>query len=373
VFYEVTGQKNVYYLSQQDRTDRDYAVFIDGTFDITDKLKVNAGIREFWVNNTLYGFFGFNDNGYSGTGEALCTTPIVTTPGVYTGANRPCVNTDKKAVENGETHKINLTYQISPNLMVYGTWSTGFRPGGNNRRPEALSYGPDRLANFELGWKTAWFDHRVRLNGALFYEKWTDVQTAIQGESGITSIVNAGNARVEGLESDLSWLIGDHLALSASMTGLLKAETTTDFCKPTRVGLAVKSCAPADVDSFAGTQLPVTPKVKANGTARYLFNVGDYKSFVQGSVIHQSSTTYSLEAPANALVGNTPSFTTFDFSAGTALSNWHVEAYIENAFDKRGDLGHLSECADALGYCWAHTKVYPIKPMNFGIKFGQKF
>src|ERR1700692_2204991 len=72
VFYEVTGQKDVYYLSQQDRTDRDYAVFGDVTFDITNQLKMSAGIREFWVNNTLYGFFGFNNDGYSGTGEALC-------------------------------------------------------------------------------------------------------------------------------------------------------------------------------------------------------------------------------------------------------------------------------------------------------------
>src|SRR3984893_17389061 len=99
VFYEVAGQKNVYYLSQQERADRDYAVFADGTFDITDQLKVNAGIREFWVNNTLYGFFGFNENGYSThSGEAICTTALVTTPGDYTGGNMPCVNTDKKVV-----------------------------------------------------------------------------------------------------------------------------------------------------------------------------------------------------------------------------------------------------------------------------------
>jgi iron complex outermembrane receptor protein len=176
---------------------------------------------------------------------------------------------------------------------------------------------------------------------------------------------------VEGLESDLSWLIGEHLTLSASLTGLLKAETTTDFCKPTRVGAAVKTCAPADVDSFAGTQLPVTPKLKANGTARYGFNIGEYKSFVQGSVIHQSSTTYSLEAVPSALAGNTAPFTTFDFSAGTALNNWHIEAYVENAFDKRGDLGRLSECGTS--YCFSNTRVYPIKPMNFGVKFGQKF
>lgn len=376
VFYEVAGQKDVYYLSQQDRTDRDYAVFTDTTFDITDKFKLTGGIREFWVNNTLYGFFGFNDNGYSThSGEALCDqlgNPIVTTPGVYTGGNRPCVNTDKKVVEHGETHKVNLQYQIDPDAMVYGTWSTGFRPGGNNRLPTAGSYTADTLANFELGWKTAWLDRRLRANGAVFYERWKDAQTAVQGQYGITSIVNAGNAKVEGLESEINWAATEHLNLSMAATGLLRLETTSVFCRPSPLGVSQKTCTAAFVDAYPGTQLPATPKVKTNGTARYTFNMGEYKSFVQGSVAHQSSTTYSLES-TSTYAGNTPSFTTFDFSAGTGLNNWHLEAFVENAFDKRGELGKNSECNDGVHYCLLNAHIYPIKPMEFGVKFGQKF
>jgi outer membrane receptor protein involved in Fe transport len=373
VFYEVAGQKNVYYLSQMDRTDRDYAAFADLTFDVTDKLKVNAGIREFWVNNTLYGFFGFNNDGYSGSGEKICFGPLVTTPGVYTGGNQPCVNTNKKVVENGETHKINLQYQVTPDLMAYGTWSTGFRPGGNNRKPIAGSWRADTLANFELGWKSSWLDRRLRWNGAVFYEKWRDVQTSVQGQSGITAIVNAGDARVEGAETDVSWAVDDHLTLSASGTGLLRAEITTTFCAPTSQGVPLPTCtSPKDVDAYAGTQLPVTPKVKVNATARYVFAVGEYKSFAQATVFHQSSTTYSLEA-TRFYAGDTPPFSTVDFSAGTGLNNWHLEAYIENAFDKRGQLGRNSECNDGVHYCLRNAHIYPIKPMQFGVKFGQKF
>jgi outer membrane receptor protein involved in Fe transport len=377
VFYEVAGQQDVYYLSQMIRTDRDYAAFGESTFDVTDKLKLTGGIREFWVNNTLDGFFGFNNDGYStSAGEALCLregNPILTTPGVYTGGDIPCVNTDKKVVEHGETHKINIQYQIDPDLMVYATWSTGFRPGGNNRLPTAGTYSSDTLANFELGWKTAWFDRRLRANGAVFYERWKDVQTAVQGQYGITSIVNAGDARVEGLESELEWAATEHLALSAAATGLLKMETTTVFCSPTEQGVPQKSCTAAFVDAAPGTQLPGTPKVKANGTARYSFDVGEYKSFVQGSVEHQSSTTYSLEA-TRLFVPDTPAFTTFDLSAGTGLNNWHTEAYITNLFDKRGELGRNSECNDlAYHYCLLNAHVYPVKPMQFGVKFSQKF
>ena len=363
-FWQVDGQPNVLYLSQQDRADRDYALFSDLTVDISEKLKISGGIRKFWVKNTLYGFFGYNLN-LSSAGEAACFTPI------SSNTNRPCVNTDKKVVENGETHKINITYQIDPDHMLYGTYSTGFRPGGNNRRVEALTYAADTLTNFELGWKTAWFDHRLRVNGALFYERWKEAQVAIQGQNGITSIVNAGDAEVKGIESDVSWLPVDDLTISGSGTFLFKAKTTTDFCKPTPVGQAITTCAASGLDAAAGTRLPVTPNLKLNATARYKFNVGAYGSFAQMSIVHQGGTTYSLEPGPNALVGDTPGFTTFDLSVGTARNSWNLEAYVENVFDKRGELGRVSECpAD---YCYQNTRVYPIKPMNFGVKFAQKF
>jgi iron complex outermembrane recepter protein len=376
VFYEVAGQQNVYYLSQMPRADRDYAVFGETSFDITDQLKLTGGIRKFWVNNTLSGFFGFNDDGYSThSGEALCLqehNPILTTPGVYTGGPLPCYNTNKKVVENGETHRINLQYQLTPDLMVYGTWSTGFRPGGNNRLPTASPYTADTLANFEIGWKTTWFERRLRANGAVFYEKWKDVQTPTQGQYGITTIVNAGNAKVEGIESDISWAVDDHLTLSMTGTGLLRLETTSEFCRPSKLGAPQSSCGPDTVDAYSGTQLPVTPKVKVNGVARYAFDVGEYKSFAQVAVAHQSATTFSLET-TRFYAGDTPGFTTVDFSAGTALNNWHVEAYIENAFDRRGELGKNAECNDQYHYCDLNAHVYPIKPMQYGIKFGQKF
>jgi outer membrane receptor protein involved in Fe transport len=377
VYYEVAGQQNVYYLSQMVRVDRDYAAFGELSFDFTDQLKLSAGIREFWVNNTLFGFFGFNDNGYSThSGEALCLAegnPLLTTPGVYTGGSMPCVNTNKKVVENGETHRINLQYQINKDLMVYGTWSTGFRPGGNNRLPTAPAYSADTIANFELGWKTSWFDRRVRFNGAVFYEKWKDVQTAVQGQYGITSIVNAGDAKVEGMESEVDWAVTDQLTLSASGTGLLRLETTSVFCRPSNLGVPQSTCTPDFVDAQPGTQLPVTPKVKANATARYAFDTGGFKNFVQMSVEHQSATTFSLES-TRYYAGDTPSFTAFDLSAGTGMNHWHIEAFIENLFDKRGELAKNSECNDlAAHYCLLNAHVYPIKPMQYGIKFGQQF
>jgi iron complex outermembrane receptor protein len=79
-----------------------------------------------------------------------------------------------------------------------------------------------------------------------------------------------------------------------------------------------------------------------------------------------------LQTVQNNLTGNLPHFTTFDLSAGTGMKNWHLEAYIQNVFDKRGELARVTECTSA-AVCYSDYRVYAIKPMNFGIKFGQKF
>jgi outer membrane receptor protein involved in Fe transport len=365
-YYSVDGSPDTVYLSQQIRVDRDYAVFGDATFDVTDKFKLSAGIRQFWVENTLFGFFGFNDV-LSTHGEALCNPPVSAAtiiPNYW-----PCINTNKKVVENGETHKINLTYQIDSDRMVYGTYSTGFRPGGNNRLVLVAPYAADTLTNFEIGWKTAWLQQRLRTNGAVFYERWKDMQLSVSGQSGITSIVNAADAAVKGIEGDISWLVVEDLTVAASAT-YVNARTTQNFC-PLDPATETVTHECADPTAPSGTQLPVTPKIKANGTARYKFNVADYQSFLQGTVIHQGSSTSQLNQILNGEMGDLPHFTTFDFSVGTGKSNWNVAAYIENAFDKRGQLGRNAECASA--NCYTEYHVYPIKPMNFGVKFGQKF
>ncbi|HVN44740.1 MAG TPA: TonB-dependent receptor [Steroidobacteraceae bacterium] len=372
VFYQVTGQQNVYYLSQMPRADRDKAVFGDFTFDATEKLKLIAGVRVYWVDNTLWGFFGFNNNGYSSHGEAACPGPILTIPGNYNSGNMPCVNTDKKVTESGETHRVSLQYQFTPDVMMYGTYSTGFRPGGNNRIPTAGAYSADKLDNYEIGWKTTWA-HKLRFNGAVFYDKWKDAQTSVQGQYGITSIVNAADAKSEGIEAELNWQATEHLNINAAGTVLFKNETTTLFCQPDHdTGVIPATCDPAG-NNPAGTQMPGIPKNKANATARYQFELGEFNSFVQGAVVYQSGTTYSLET-TRLIVPETPAFGTFDLSVGIGKNSWTLEAYADNLFDKRGELGRNSECNDLkYHYCTSNTHVLPTPPLQFGLQFGQKF
>lgn len=339
---------------------RDYAGFTQASFDITPALTLTGGIRAFFYKNTLTGFSGFA----SDAEDAGCTLPV--TPA--------CQTVDKKASESGETHKVTLTWQVDPERMLYATYSTGYRPGGNNRRPGINPYKPDTLDNFEVGWKTSWFDRTLRINGAVYYEEWKDLQYALSppGSAGVTNVYNAGDARVYGAELDISWNYGP-FTLSGS-GAYNDAALKTTFCSiDLDTGNPFPSCSAADgnISAPKGTRLPIQPRFKGTVTGRYEFDIGSTKSFVQATVLHQSNTTSYLGPFEAALLRDTPPFTTVDFSVGTKIGDINLEAFIQNAFDERGELSHNTVCAPV--YCGQFYRIYPIKPQLFGVKLSQRF
>jgi len=335
--------------------DRDYAVFAQASYDITSTLTLTGGIRGFKAHNTLAGFSGFASN----AANVGCSVPITTS----------CVNVDKGYKESGETHKVSLNWQVTPDKMVYATYSTGFRPGGNNRRPGINPYKADTLDNYEIGWKTSWFDHKLRWNTALFYERWNDVQYALApvGAVGVVNIYNVGKANIYGIESDASIYLG-HLTLSGS-AAYTDAKLGSDFCSIGTTGNP--DCTLGTLTAPKGTRLPVQPKFKGTATARYDFDLQDHPSFLQGSILHQTGVRNFLGLADDNAVGDTKGFFTLDFSGGIKFNSLSFEAFITNAFDKRGILSRNTFCVPT--YCGANARSYPVKPQQFGIKVSQRF
>ena len=342
--------------------DRDYAAYAQGSYDIAPGLTLTAGLRGFIYTNTLGGFSGYP---FYVPPTSTCTFPLATIDS--------CNFLDKRSHGSGETHKLNVTWQVDNDRMIYATYSTGFRPGGTNRDKGALQgtvYAPDKLNNFELGWKTSWFNRALRWNGAVYYEKWNDLQYAEQAAgAGITNISNVGGARVYGIETDVQIRPAKGFSLTAS-GAYNDSALTSDFGNPGKGNFAP-----------AGTRLPVQPKFKMSSTARYEFPVGPVDAFVQGSMNTQTNATSLLGVGDNAVFGNSPGFTTADFSVGGKTGKYTFQLFIQNAFDKRGSLSHNAQIGPAnfentypAGSSSAHfTRTYPIKPQYFGLKVGTKF
>ena len=379
----VTGTASNIWLTKQQRVDRDYAAFGEASFDVTDKLTLTGGLRYYKYDNSLVGFFGYSA-GYSpdkfdpisgafikdGTGEAACNGR----PAIVRGS--PCTNVDKSTSDTDFIHKLNATYKLSDDALVYATWSRGFRPGGINRRGTLPPYGADELDNYELGWKTTF--GAFRWNGAVYQEDWNGIQLSFLGANGLTEIRNAGIARIRGVEMDLGYRQGGF----TFNTGFSYNDATIrrDFCA---ISNATFDCTTPGNSLLApaGSRLPTTAKFKGNAIARYEFPVGGFDGHVQFAVNYIGSRRNDLRPAQNAIKGNLPAYTTADVSVGIKDDIWRIDLFATNLFDKNGIVGTGVQCLETV----CGTGVTPatptggafydnvIRPRLIGVKFSRDF
>lgn len=368
----VPGTESDIWLTKQIRVDRDYAVFGELSYDITDKLTATAGGRVYRYNNSLIGFFGYSDGYSSKTGVAACFADAVVN-------GSPCTNVDKATKDTGSLYKLNLTYKATDDALVYGTMSRGYRPGGVNRRGTLPPYAADFIDNFELGFKTSWLDRRLRLNGAIYQLNWKDLQLSFLGANGLTEVRNAGKARIRGFEADLWARPADGLTLSGGFS-YNDAKITRAFCVYADCNDPGTEDDPNAVLAPKGSRLPVTAKLKANALVRYERPVGDMVAHVQGAMIYEGKRLSDLRAYEGGIKGPLPSYTTFDMTAGLTGDLWSVELYAVNLFDKRGystlSIQCLeSVCGDPDGATDIGGKIYrtPVQPRTIGLRVGYKF
>ncbi|SFK25727.1 Outer membrane receptor proteins, mostly Fe transport [Sphingomonas sp. NFR04] len=408
----VNGHPGTLWLTQQHRVDRDYAAFGEVSYDLTDKLTATAGGRAFIYDNTLIGFFGFGRNpadgfsatpyngaGSSRTGVAQCFTSDGTRlrDAVAAGgsttllpaavAGGPCTNlavyargaglVPVRAQGQGATYRFNLSWKPVQGILLYGTVSRGFRPGGINRRVDVAPYQADYLTNYELGAKTTWLDGALRLNAAVYQQDWNKFQFSFLGANSFTEIHNGPNARIRGVEADAAFTRGG-LSLTAAGS-YTDAKTTKNLCLFDDPSF---TCAGPDnlVSAPKGTRLPITPQVKLSGSARYTVPVGSAKGYGQATVSHQSSAasdirtailqtgTGAIVSPAEQL-GRLEAFTTVGLAAGMTFERFNIELFVSNVADERGQLSRFQEC----GSCGQRTYIVPIAPRTIGIRAGAKF
>jgi iron complex outermembrane recepter protein len=362
-FYSIPTLANTIWLTDEQRVDRDKAIFAQATWDITSHWQLNAGLRYFTYDNTLEGFFGYSYNYPFSSGMKHCFGPPST-------PYAPCTDLDNRVTGSGNVPLANATYKFTPDALVYATFSEGFRPGGVNRTAE-VGIGPyqaDYLKNYEIGWKTTWFDHRLRWNGSIFLEDWNNFQFSFLGPNSVTIIVNGGNARSKGVESQLEWQATTNLSLSAS-AAFTDAKLTENYCGTQ----GVTEC-PGQVTNSApaGTMLPITPRFKGNLIGRYTFDeVGGWKPFGQAAVVYQTETSQALRTDQAEALGNAPAYALVDFSVGATLDNkTTVQFAVSNVTDRLAQLSRFTAINPVL-----ENRVYivPAQPRTFAIKFGQKF
>lgn len=126
-----------------------------------------------------------------------------------------------------------VRYTVNRDLMYYASYSNGFKSGGVDMRadvslnPDAdQPYDPEIVDTFEFGMKGEFFDRRLRMNAAVFYSDYQDMQVTVQRavEAGVASqVLNAADATVQGFEVESVLAATDNLSFNATI-GFIDAE-----------------------------------------------------------------------------------------------------------------------------------------------------
>ena len=340
---------------------RQKAVFGSADFEIIPKtLTATVGTRYYRLNTTEVGF---------SAGSFGCFVPAgsVAPPAPCTGNQPPFsprydfsnneTSDNLNVTYSGFRSRANLSWKVTDDVLVYYTWSQGYRPGGFNRGAqqrtpaganytyqEPQAFTPDTLTNNEVGWKTQWFDHRLEFNGAVYQEDWKNVQTELFESccfGNLSFVVNGPNYRVRGVETQAIARPLHGLTVTAAAawnsSSLVSESPLTDINgKPItdpRIGLPFGAI---------GSPLAQSPPFQGTLRVRYEFPINEYHAWVQVGGQHQA---HSISATSRTSVPNQPGyaydepgFTTYDASIGAARDAWSVNIYGENITDVRADL-----------------------------------
>lgn len=199
-FDTVLGGLNLTTLTSGQVRTKSYAAFGDISYDLTDRLKVSAGLR--YTKDDKTGTV-FRRN-YTGI-----RSPRFGNAAAVPGLIRTDYTNDRSFDQF--TPRVSISYEPRQDLNVYASWGRGFKSGGFDMRGDAVftpttvgGYDPEKITSYEVGMKGAFLDRKLFLNLAGYYSRYTDQQVTIQVPNingGIASFVdNAGKADIYGLE-----------------------------------------------------------------------------------------------------------------------------------------------------------------------------
>ncbi len=304
--------------------DEQLAGFANATYAVTDQVKLQAGIR---VAKTHFDFTNFS-------GGAQNFGPLGPTSG--------------KKDELPVTPMADVTWQITPDDMVYATVAEGYRIGGANPlfpvsacteiTSEPTAYNSDSVLSYEAGSKDRFFDGQLQASGSVYYLEWNNIQQAITLPScGFRYTVNQGSAVSKGFDLQGEWLLTDAFDVDFTL-GYTDASFTA---ASTSAGLLLAK---------KGDKLPGSPWTLSLG-AQYNTQVLGRDSFIRADYELSSAETGLTPArdgvpPKTSLFDPglvpEPATNLLSLRAGMTLNAFDVTVFAENLLNAHPqlDLNH---------------------------------
>ncbi|MFD1789839.1 TonB-dependent receptor [Sphingomonas floccifaciens] len=281
------------------------AIFGDATYDFSPQISVSVGGRYTWDNRKAQvlrqTFLGGGSPFFGGAGTLFATTSDFRGDGSFSKF----------------TPRASVSFKPTPDHNIYASYSKGFKGGGFDPRGQStacrtpagavctptqvydfLSFDPETVDSYEVGYKASLFDNRLNFALAAFHAAYKDVQvpgsigTTINGQQtfiGVTT--NAGRARINGLEAEVNATLARDFAGTGSRVTLSGTAGYLD-AKYTRF---IDS---RGIDVASRRRIQNTPDLTASGTLAASLPVGEGTLGASTTVSYRSdSQQFELRTP----------------------------------------------------------------------------
>ncbi len=306
------------------------AFFFEGDYEFSDKLKLTVGGR--------YG----HDKKTTDQSASLVA--------------------QAEASWNKFTPKVALTYKISDDTMVFGTFSQGYRSGGFNGRVDSdfaatTPYNPETVDNFELGFKADMLDNTLRLNATVYHMKYKDKQEEVQipstgGTGQATVVTNASTATIQGIEFDAMLVPTEGLTIRANLGYLDASYDEFVFQGPS---------GPVD---YSHLNFRRAPKITSNVSFNYDWEVGEGMATV-GAGWHMMG-AYNTDFFNKPYLRNPSAQHMINANIGYSIGNAQINIYGRNLAKEDGyTIGFQ------VANLWAYAA--PRNPRTYGVEVNYKF
>ncbi|MEA3180909.1 MAG: iron complex outerrane recepter protein [Gammaproteobacteria bacterium] len=336
---------------------KQYAGFGDATYALTDELDVDVGAR---VNHYDYRFSSCISGWGSGNGAATpsCSGRIALSSTSF-------------------NPKFNLSYKLSPDLMMYATVASGFRPGGGNAVYPTTgaawggafkqqgytggkwptSYEPDRVLSYEVGEKARMLDRRLTVNASVYYEDWRHVQ--------LESFPNDWALNING---NYAHIYGADIDMRADLGSGLQLEVAAGYLYEYLDGGPHWVIAPIH-------KLPDVAPVSGNAALSYTRALGSAYTLTARLEATYTGPRYSISFPDPYEFTGTyiqlPSYTLANIRIGVEFRDkWSATAFVNNVTNKQAQLESMFTENEPQP---SFTRIETNQPLTAGIDLSYRF
>jgi len=391
-----------------DLTTESWSVFAQADIHVTDRFTITAGLRHTEEDKTVNAILNVNDpfsalnfvqigsqvifaqvftqlTGLPPTPANIAANPAAAAQAqAFAAANAgnpavnpllgltalqfspPAPNYASARSEDNLSGNLIASLDVTDNLNVYASYSTGYKAGGFNvsstaALANALQFDPEISSSLEFGVKTQLFDNTVRLDVAAFSQTLEDFQS--NNFNGTAFVLdNAGEVIVRGIEAESTWRPNESFYWTGGFTYLLDAEYeryTNAPCDDLNVSA---QCLVGGTQDLTGRRLSGSTKLTASSTATWFFPIGnDMGGFLRGEVFHSGARNLGGDLDPRKAEG---AFTLFNASVGIGAEDesWGLQFWGRNLTDEDYLVGEFSSVGQP-----GSLNGYPGDPMTYGL------